>query len=95
MGFLANLFGGNKEKALREVLAHIHRILDDQAFQLELVHLAMKAMLESAPEHNKGLNDTSPLGSSRLTRYRSTCVTGNSKNSTSDTASFSVQQELP
>ena len=30
MGFLSNLFGGNKEdKALREALAHIHRILDD------------------------------------------------------------------
>ena len=47
MGFLSNLFGGNKEdKALREALAHIHRILDDEAFQLELVHPAMKAMLE-------------------------------------------------
>jgi hypothetical protein len=31
MGFLSNLFGGNKEdKALREALAHIHRILDDE-----------------------------------------------------------------
>ena len=50
MGFLSNLFGGNKEdKALREALAQIHRILDDEAFQLELVHPAMKAMLESAP----------------------------------------------
>lgn len=45
MGFLSNLFGGNKEdKALREALAHIHRILDDEKFQLELVHPAMKAM---------------------------------------------------
>ena len=27
MGFLSNLFGGNKEdKALREAMAHIHRI---------------------------------------------------------------------
>ena len=50
MGFLSNLFGGNKEdKALREALAHIHRILDDEKFQLELVHPMMKAMLESAP----------------------------------------------
>ena len=49
MGFLSNLFGGNKEdKALREALAHIHRILDDEKFQLELVHPMMKAMLESA-----------------------------------------------
>ncbi|MBR7206871.1 hypothetical protein KB219_34825, partial [Pseudomonas aeruginosa] len=42
--FLSNLFGGNKEdKALREALAHIHRILDDEKFQLELVHPMMKA----------------------------------------------------
>ena len=49
MGFLSSLFGGNKEeKALREALSHIQRILDDEKFQLELVHPAMKAMLESA-----------------------------------------------
>ena len=54
MGFLSNLFGGNKEdKALREALAQIHRILDDEAFQLELVHPAMKAMLELAPAYDK------------------------------------------
>lgn len=35
MGFLSSLFGGNKEeKALREALSHIHRILDDEEFQL-------------------------------------------------------------
>ena len=49
MGFLSNLFGGNKEdKALRETFAQIQRILDDEKFQLELVHPAMKVMLESA-----------------------------------------------
>ena len=54
MGFLSNLFGGNKEdKALREAMAHIHRILDDEAFQLELVHPTMKAMLQSAPAYDK------------------------------------------
>lgn len=63
MGFLSNLFGGNKEdKALREALAHIHRILDDDAFQLELVHPAMKAMLESAPGYDKYPNGTGPFG---------------------------------
>ena len=57
MGFLSNLFGGNKEhKALREAMAHIHRILDDEAFQLELVHPVMKAMLESAPAYDKDPN---------------------------------------
>lgn len=50
MGFLSNLFGCNQEdKALREALAQIHPTLDDEAFQLELVHRAMKAMLASAP----------------------------------------------
>lgn len=63
MGFLSNLFGGNKEdKALREAMAHIHRILDDEQFQLELVHPAMKAMLESAPAYDKDPNGTGPFG---------------------------------
>lgn len=63
MGFLSNLFGGNKEdKALREALAHIHRILDDEKFQLELVHPMMKAMLESAPAYDKDPNGSGPFG---------------------------------
>ena len=34
MGFLSNLYGGRKEdKALRKVMAHISRILDDERFQ--------------------------------------------------------------
>lgn len=63
MGFLSNLLGGNKEdKALREALAQIHRILDDETFQLELVHPAMKAMLESAPAYDKDPNGTGEFG---------------------------------
>jgi len=63
MGFLSNLFGGNKEdKELREALAQIHRILDDETFQLELVHPEMKAMLESAPAYDKDPNGTGPFG---------------------------------
>src|SRR3546814_4710481 len=63
MGFLSNLFGGNKEdKALREALAHIHRILDDEKFQLELVHPMMKVMLESAPAYDKDPNGSGPFG---------------------------------
>jgi len=63
MGFLSNLFGGNKEdKALREAMAHIHRILDDEQFQLELVHPAMKSMLESAPAYDRDPNGTGPFG---------------------------------
>ena len=37
MGFLSNLFGGNKEdKALREAMAHIHRILTMSSFNWNL-----------------------------------------------------------
>lgn len=63
MGLLSNLFGGNKEdKAVREALTQIHRILDDEAFQLELVHPDMRAMLESAPAYDKDPNGTGPFG---------------------------------
>lgn len=63
MGFLSSLFRGNKkDKALREALAQIRRILDDEAFQLELVHPAMKAMLESAPAYDKDPNGSGPFG---------------------------------
>ncbi len=67
MGFFSNLFGGNKgDKALRETTAHIHRILDDEAFQLELIHLGMKAMLESAPAYDKDPNGASPFGFTKI-----------------------------
>ncbi len=63
MGFLSNLFGGNKEdKALREAFAHIHRILADEKFQLELVHPTMKAMLLSAPAYDMDPNGSGPFG---------------------------------
>ncbi len=63
MGFLSSLFGGNKEeKALREALSHIQRILDDEKFQLELVHPAMKAMLESAPAYDQDPRGSGPFG---------------------------------
>ena len=63
MGFLSSLFGGSKEdKALREALSHIQRILDDEKFQLELVHPAMKAMLESAPAYDQDPRGSGPFG---------------------------------
>lgn len=63
MGFLSNLFGGNKEdKALREVFAHIHRILDDEKFQLELVNPVIRALMESAPAYDKDPNGSGPFG---------------------------------
>ena len=63
MGFLSSLFGGNKdERALRDLMAHINRILDDEKFQLELVHPVMRSMLESAPAYDKDPNGTGPFG---------------------------------
>ena len=63
MGFLSSLLGGNKEdKALHETFAKIQRILDDEKFQLELVHPAMKAMLESAPAYDKDPNGSGLFG---------------------------------
>lgn len=63
MGFFSDLFRGNKEeRALREAMAQIHRILDDEAFQLEIVHPEMKAMLESAPAYDQDPNGTGPFG---------------------------------
>lgn len=62
MAFLSNLFGSREDKALREALAHVHRILDDEAFQLELVHPAMKDMLEAAPAYDKDPSGSGPFG---------------------------------
>lgn len=63
MGFLSNLFGGNKEdKALREALGLINRMIDDEQFQLELVPEAIRGILESAPAYDKDPNGTGPFG---------------------------------
>jgi len=63
MGFLSSLFGGNKEdKALREALALINRIIDDEKFQLEHLNPIMKEMIESAPAYDKDPNGTGPFG---------------------------------
>ena len=54
MGFLSNLFGGNKEdKALREGIGRIRRILEDEQFQLDMIHPAMKAIIESRPAYDR------------------------------------------
>lgn len=63
MGFISNLFGGNKEdKALREALALINRIIEDEQFQLEHLNPIMKEMIESAPAYDKDPNGTGPFG---------------------------------
>jgi len=63
MGFLSNLFGGNKEdKALREALAPIYRMIDDEKFQVELLDPAIREIIESAPAYDKDPNGTGPFG---------------------------------
>jgi hypothetical protein len=63
MGIISRLFGGNKEdKALRDVFEHIRRILDDEDFQNNLVHPAVKQLLLSAPAYDKDPDGTGPFG---------------------------------
>ena len=63
MGFLSTLFGGNKDKkALQEAISHIHRILEDEKFQLELLNPVIKEMVEAGPAYDKDPNGTGPFG---------------------------------
>ncbi|HOV78045.1 MAG TPA: hypothetical protein PLS24_08440 [Sedimentisphaerales bacterium] len=63
MGFLSSLFGGNKEeKALQEALRQVHRLIDDEKYQLELVHPAIREQIESAPAYDKDPKGTGPFG---------------------------------
>lgn len=63
MGFLTNLFGENKEqKALREVFEKIRRILEDEEFQLDMIHPAMKGIIASRPAYDQDPNGTGPFG---------------------------------
>lgn len=63
MGFISKLFGGNKEdKALREAFEQIRRIIEDEQFQLDMIHPAMKAMIESRPAYDQDPNGTGPFG---------------------------------
>src|SRR5438128_255857 len=63
MGFLSNLFGSNQEdKSLREVFGKIQRVLEDEQFQLEMIHPTMKAMIESCAVYDRDPNGTGPFG---------------------------------
>tara|TARA_R110001592_G_scaffold143304_1_gene365984 strand:- start:16423 stop:17067 length:645 start_codon:yes stop_codon:yes gene_type:complete len=63
MGFISKLFGGNKEdKALHEAFGQIRRILEDEKFQLDMIHPMMKEMIESRPAYDKDPNGTGPFG---------------------------------
>jgi hypothetical protein len=63
MGFLSTFFGGNKEeKALQEAIRQIHRLIEDERYQLELVHPAIRMQIESAPAYDKDPNGIGPFG---------------------------------
>ena len=63
MGFISKLFGGNKEdNALREAFEQIRHILEDEQFQLDMIHPAMKAMIESRLAYDQDPNGTGPFG---------------------------------
>lgn len=63
MGFFSKLFGGSKEvTALRDAFEHLRRILEDEAFQLEALNPALRAVLESRPAYDRDPNGTGPFG---------------------------------
>ena len=63
MGFLSKLFGGNKQdKELQDVLSMIHRIIDDEKYQLEFLDPTMKAILEAKPAYDRAPDGTGPFG---------------------------------
>lgn len=63
MGFFSNLFGGNKEqKALKETLRHIRKILEDEEYQLDMLNPAMKELIKSRPGYDRDPNGTGPFG---------------------------------
>lgn len=54
MGFWSGLLGANKsDNAVGDVLGKIRLILEDEKFQLELMHPVLKTMLASAPARDR------------------------------------------
>ncbi len=63
MGFLSNLFGGNKEEsAIQQALAQIRRIIEDEKFQIDLLNPVLKKTLVSAPAYDRDPKGTGPFG---------------------------------
>ena len=63
MGFFSKLFGGTKQDAaLREAFERIKRVLEDEDFQIDLIHPAMKEGIRSCPAYDKDPNGTGPFG---------------------------------
>ena len=63
MGILSSLFGGSKEdKALKQVFEQIRRILEDEQFQLEMMHPKMREIIETRPSYDRDPNGSGPFG---------------------------------
>jgi len=63
MGLLSGIFGKSKEdKALQEALEHIHRILEDEEFQIECIHPSVRDIIKSKPAYDKDPNGSGPFG---------------------------------
>lgn len=63
MGILSSIFGKSKEeKALKEVLEHIRRILEDEEFQVECIHPSMRDIIKSKPAYDVDPDGTGPFG---------------------------------
>lgn len=63
MGFLSNLFGGNKEeKALKEAMEMVRRLVDDEQYQLSIIHPEMKKIIDQCPAYDRDPNGRGAFG---------------------------------
>lgn len=63
MGFMLKIFGpGKKDKALHDVFVQIRRVLEDEQFQLEMIHPEMKAIIESRAAYDRDPKGEGPFG---------------------------------
>lgn len=63
MGLLSDIFGKSKEeKALQEALEHIHKILEDEEFQVECLHPSIRDIIKSSPSYDQAPDATGPFG---------------------------------
>lgn len=63
MKFLSDLFSNNNgEKALQNAAALIKLIIEDEEFQLELLHPSIRNIVKSGQDYDKDPNGTGPFG---------------------------------
>jgi hypothetical protein len=63
MGSLSKLFGDNKQHtALQQAFEHIKRGLEDEEFQLDLIHPSMREMIKNCPAYDNDPNGIGPFG---------------------------------